>query len=228
MRFFHKVKKPARGESPRPESVWIHCVLAFPPSVGLNIPFLILWVECEITSRLLHVFSWLTTEVCTEIIKPVLFNFLFKLNSNISESALVRGKSGLLENSVFWRRGARNPCRLQKCGWGSGCGGGHWGWSSESENQEHFVLYLICSDKQLSTWGGPAWLSTSWSFQAGEVLPPLVPTAPGNSSAFSSCSFPLSLPDYTSAPPWDGRSLRTESVFSFRTPPPHHQISEPW
>lgn len=27
----------------------------------------------------------------------------------------MRGKSGLLENSVFWRRGARNPCRLQ--GW---------------------------------------------------------------------------------------------------------------
>ena len=90
------------------------------------------------------------------------------------------GKSGLLENSVFWRRrGARNPYRLKKCGWGAGCGGGHWGWSSESENQEPFVLYLICSDKQLSTQGGPAWLSTSWSFQAGEAPPPLVPTAPG-------------------------------------------------
>ena len=37
------------GKSLLPENTGIHCTLAFPPSAGLNIPFLILWIECEIT-----------------------------------------------------------------------------------------------------------------------------------------------------------------------------------
>lgn len=129
------------------------------------------------------------------------------------------GKSGLLENSVFWRRrGARNPCRLKKCGWGAGCGGGHWGWSSESENQEHFVLYLVCSDKQLGTQGGPAWLSTSWSSQAGEAPPPLVPTAPGTHQPSALFRFHFTAGLHVCSP-WDSGSLRKECLLILHTIP---------
>ena len=162
------------------------------------------------------------TEVCAEIIKLVLFNFLFKFNSNISESALVVGKSGLLENSVFWRRrGARNPCRLKTCGWGAGCGGGPWGWSNESENQEHFALDLVCREEQLST-GGPAWLLLP---DHSKQVSPASPGSHGSlrSAAFSTCPFPLWLPAYTRWSLFEDR----ECLFILQHPL-HHQISEAW
>lgn len=177
--------------------MWIHCMLVFPPSTGLNIPFLILWIEREILSRLSHVFSWLTTEICTEIIKRVLFNFLFKFNSNISESALMMGKSGLLENSVFWRRrGARNPCRLKTCGWGEV---GEDTGIEEMNQKTRNTPYLVCLGGDEQAAQHPGRLCASWFFQAGEVQPPLrshgsLHSGSLHSAAFSNCLFPLSLP----------------------------------
>lgn len=89
MRFFHKVKNQEKARA---------CCLRMYEFTGCqcflhpwdsNIPFLILWIKCEIVSSLLRVFSWLMTKICTEIIKLVLFNFLFKFNLNISGSARV-------------------------------------------------------------------------------------------------------------------------------------------
>ena len=123
------------------------------------------------------------------------------------------GKSGLLENSVFWRRrGARNPCRLKMCGWGAGCGGGPWGWSNESETRN--ILFLISSAGTSSSRGRPCLARASWSFQAGEVPPPRVPTAPcaQRPSALVRFHFDCRLT-------LDGRSLRTGNVFSFCNTP---------